>query len=529
MTRRVAQAAAIAAVIGAIAFAIWWIAARNAQNARPAAQGARQTQGPAVKPEAERQTQGSGLQTQARVERTLRGAISDDPVSVAAAIAALTNATLVRINPATDDVEPRLAESWTDDGARVPHIYKVALRVGTLWSDGSPLTADEVAAAIRQGSGRQSGMGASRELFTARATGPLTLDIAFTKPFAPGMRALANVPIAAPGGPRKFLGPFVPADVSASDRALALVRNPHYWLKAKDGSLLPAFDRIVLEPTPDADRALVNRLIAGELDFVETELRPDTYTALRRADQDDKIHLYDVGPALALDAIWPDVTPRAPARPMALEQFRLAMSAAIDRRDLCDSVYLGSCDPVFTPVTPGNAAWFLPDLPTAGPDEKLARSMLAALDLPSDRLTLTLLVADATPHVRRGAELVRDQLKAAGITVTLVTKGPHDAVYGRLLLHDSDPAMNLDVWRVEKPSADWQRKLNALMGTVAGSSDKAVRQQAFADAQKLYIEHMPIVCLSAPYEYIATTPTLRNVRPSKHPPALLWNADSLAK
>jgi ABC-type transport system substrate-binding protein len=55
----------------------------------------------------------------------------------------LTQAKLVRVNPATEDIEPWLADNWTssDDGLR----YVVKLKPNVRFSDGAPLTADDVA------------------------------------------------------------------------------------------------------------------------------------------------------------------------------------------------------------------------------------------------------------------------------------------------------------------------------------------------------------------------------------------------
>src|SRR5207302_8056140 len=57
-------------------------------------------------------------------------------------LATLLNAKLVRINHATQDVEPWLAESWTraPDGLR----YSLKLRPNITFSDGHPFTADDV-------------------------------------------------------------------------------------------------------------------------------------------------------------------------------------------------------------------------------------------------------------------------------------------------------------------------------------------------------------------------------------------------
>ena len=57
-------------------------------------------------------------------------------------IAMLTQARLVRINSATLELEPWLAESWTLSADR--RTYTLRLRRGVRFSDGEPFTADDV-------------------------------------------------------------------------------------------------------------------------------------------------------------------------------------------------------------------------------------------------------------------------------------------------------------------------------------------------------------------------------------------------
>ena len=62
----------------------------------------------------------------------------------------------------------------------------------------------------------------------------------------------------------------------------------------------------------------------------------------------------------------------------------------------------------------------------------------------------------------------------------------------------------------------------------AATSDRVERVQLFADVQKIYAQHMPEIYFGAPYTYVATTLHVRNVKPSRQRPSLLWNGDLLA-
>ena len=80
----------------------------------------------------------------------------------------------------------------------------------------------------------------------------------------------------------------------------------------------------------------------AELDFNEN-IRPSDYSALRKADDAGKLRLYDLGPGLDADALWMNLLPMAsktPAKPwLRNDAFRQAISAAIDRRAYCDTVF----------------------------------------------------------------------------------------------------------------------------------------------------------------------------------------------
>ncbi len=67
----------------------------------------------------------------------------------------LTQAKLVRINLATQATEPWLAEGWTtaEDGRR----FTITLRRGIVFSDGQPLTADDVVFSFQAAYDEKSG------------------------------------------------------------------------------------------------------------------------------------------------------------------------------------------------------------------------------------------------------------------------------------------------------------------------------------------------------------------------------------
>src|SRR5207302_2663041 len=128
---RVRTAVAVGAGLGFAVFLIWFFTMPKPPKGVEAPAKAGEHDGRAI---------------EATIQRggTLSGSIR--PGDLQDAIRLLTQATLVRNNRSTNQIEPWLAESWTvaDDNLT----YTFTLRANILWSDGRPFVADDVAAAF---------------------------------------------------------------------------------------------------------------------------------------------------------------------------------------------------------------------------------------------------------------------------------------------------------------------------------------------------------------------------------------------
>jgi peptide/nickel transport system substrate-binding protein len=520
----------IALVVGLAVFLIWWLTASSRQRAIDAASN--------QPPIAEKPS------TEALVEAALPrgGRLVGSTDAHALAVARLTGASLVRVHRGSDRAEPWLAESWTASADNL--IYALKLRPGVIASDGTPLTSDLATALLTQAQPQAAG-----KPLAIRAIDPVTVEIKFPAPFAPGLRVLDRYPLAG-------FGPFVEKGKSA------FVRNPNYWHKAADGSALPYLDELVLTQGRP-----------GQHDFAEAPIQAEDYEALKKIEQSGKARLFHVGPGLDADALWfapaaADVPRRSPAgakadKPwLSSETFRLAVSTAIDRREYCKQVFYGACDPIAGPVTPANVAWFNPDMPLGRADAQLARAMLAELGL-RDRsgdgmlndatrraVRFSLLIRRDVPASARAATFIANALRAIGVFVDVTQvsasvlesrrrSGNYEAIYDRIQMDDTDPAMNLDFWLSSGaahvwngarsgPPADWERQIDQLMLKNASSFDRIERLQAFVDVQKLYYQHMPAIFFGAPHVRIMTSIRTLNAAPSPLRPYLLWNAEALA-
>jgi peptide/nickel transport system substrate-binding protein len=171
-------------------------------------------------------------------------------------------------------------------------------------------------------------------------------------------------------------------------------------------------------------------------DFSDNAVRVDDYEALKKIEQDGKLRIYEVGPGLDAGALW--FRPASAAsqlrrgeggdddRPwLGSEPFRLAISAAIDRREYCKQVFFGACDPMLLPVSPSNVAWYNPDVPLGRGDAELAREMLAEMglrdrtgdgileDAARRKVGFSLLIRSNVPSAARAGAFFQAALRAA--------------------------------------------------------------------------------------------------------------------
>src|SRR5207247_3350322 len=262
------------------------------------------------------------------------------------------------------------------------------------------------------------------------------------------------------------LGAFLLSQYVPGQR-LVFVRNPRYFDKAPDGAALPYLDRLVLEIIPDQSAELL-RLESGQLDMMTSEISPDAYAPLKRAADQRRVKLLDLGVSRNADGLWFNLKPGALAGDqraawLQSDELRRAISMAVDRKRFADTVFLGAGVPVYGPETEANKKWYWADVPKTPHDPAGARRVLASIGLVDRKgdgvLTdaggrparFTLLTQKGRPALERGSTVIRDELKKIGVIVDVVTldanaliprimMAKYDAVYFSAPPSDTDPA-----------------------------------------------------------------------------------------
>ena len=501
------------------------------------------------------------------------------------AVTRLTHASLIRLNRVTGDYEPWLAEKWTSspDG----RVLTFTLRDGVTFSDGVPFTSADVVFSFRAlydpkvDSPLKSGMQVQGKPLEVSAPDPRTVVVTLPAPFAPAVGLLDNIPIypkhqleaaldahtfaeawglTTRPGTMAGLGPFVAGEYVPAQR-MTFTRNPHYWQKDAAGVALPYLDSIVLEFVKTTDAEIL-RLEAGSIDLMtQADVRPQDIAALRRLRDQGALQLVDVGTGVDPNMLWFNLTPSPAARKakpyLQRTEFRQAVSYAVDRDAIVNTVYLGAAIPLYGPVTPGNRTWYFDGAPKYPHDVAKAKALFAGLGL-TDRNGDGMLDDAAGQPARfsvltqggtireRVATVIQEQLRLAGITVDLVPldppsmfarfgKGDYESMYFGFQASAFDPAMNLDfwlsggsvhVWNFKAP-APWEHVIDDLMQKQAAASSLAERQRLFGEAQKVFGENLPAIYFVAPKVSVAMSRRVGGAVPVVLDPKILWNPATL--
>lgn len=502
--------------------------------------------------------------------------------------ARLTQATLVRLNRATGELEPRLAREWTTspDGLT----WTLKLREGVRFSDGMPFTSADVLFTFQVLYDKKlaSPLAASAMVgdspLIVRALDPQTVVIVFPAPHGPGLAAVESVPIlpehklrkAFEAGtfrqawsvttpPSEFagLGPFSLLEYVPGQRVV-YQSNPEFWRSDDQGRKLPYLDAIEIQVVPEQS-AEVLRLEAGTADVTTDQVRAEDLAGLQALQAKGVVTLNEAGVATNPEMLWLNLNPAsalAKSRPWSQRtELRLAISHAVDRRRIVDTVFLGAAEPAFSIITAGYGEWYVPDLPVTDFDQARARALLASIGL-ADRNgdgklddergeTARFAIVTQKGHsVReRTCAVIQEQLQAVGLTVDIVTlertaaiaqimSGAYEAAFLSVAIDAFDPQAQSDFWMSKglfhfwhaqqaKPASDWEARIDELMLKQSTTLDRAERRRLFAEAQKVLAANQPVITFAAAKVVVATSARVGGAMPSVLAPPVLWNAEML--
>jgi peptide/nickel transport system substrate-binding protein len=297
--------------------------------------------------------------------KSLTPFISEDAYS--AEVQSFVLETLLTRNPETLEWEGLLAQEWTvsDDGLT----FNFKLRPGLSFSDGKPLTAEDIAFSFRFI--MTEAIQAPRErayynkIESVKALGPLEVEFQFVEPYYDALSLAGGLPVL----PRHFYEPFLdkphdfnqskglllgsgpyrlqdPSSWSPDKGMVELLKNPRYW-----GPVQPSFNRLIWKIIEN-DSARLTTFRNGEIDSYSA--RPREFQRLTKdTSLTEKAQYWEyMSPVAGYSYIgWNQQRNKQDTR-FSDARVRQAMTYLIDRQRVVDEIFLGYGEVAVSPFNP---------------------------------------------------------------------------------------------------------------------------------------------------------------------------------
>ncbi|MBE9210440.1 ABC transporter substrate-binding protein [Nostoc sp. LEGE 06077] len=312
----------------------------------------------------------------------------------------LTYEGLVDQNPITGKVEPKLAESWQISEDKLKFTF--TLSDGLKWSDGQPLTADDVVftyndvyfnEAIPTDVRDAFRIGTSRKLPSIRKIDERRIEFTLPEPFRPFLLN-TGTPILPAHALQKYVqqkdsegkpiflskwgvdtspeeiivnGPYKLERYDTSQRVV-FRRNPYYWRKDAQGNSQPYIERLVWQIVENTDTALL-QFRSGGLDTIG--ISPDYFSLLKVQEKQGNFKIYGNEPSTGTSFILFNLNKgkrngKALVDPIKSRwfntvEFRQAVAYAIDRQTMINNTFRGLGKPQNSPVTVQSPYYLSPE------------------------------------------------------------------------------------------------------------------------------------------------------------------------
>jgi peptide/nickel transport system substrate-binding protein len=421
---------------------------------------------------------------------------------------------LTRIDLGTMEPVPGLAESWTISKDNLT--YDFNLRKDVFWSDGQPLTADDVLFTLETVYDKNN-ISSIRDMLlingkpiSALKTGTYSVRMQLPYPFAPFLKVISELmglpiipkhKLASAQNSGKFAstweintkvsdivgtGPFI-IDSYEPSQKIVLKRNPHYWKKDKAGNSLPYLDKIVFLYVKDWSSELL-KFQNRESDYFE--MRSEDYPILKPLENEQHFTIYNLGPHILEEHLLfnqnlgvsketnkPFVAPYK-VKWFRNKQFRQAIAYCFDKEEMINIVHNGLAQQQWTPMSEGAGYFYNPNVRKYTFNLDSARSILKQegftnrnsdgklVDPDGNVVEFSLVTNSGNSERKKYCDIIRKDLENIGITVyvnllefnNLVDKLEHSYDWETMILGltgSDEPHIGANVWMSSGRSHEW--------------------------------------------------------------------------
>lgn len=416
---------------------------------------------------------------------------------------------LVRLSADGKGVDPELATAWTaaPDGLSATF----TLRDGVKFSDGSPMTADDVVFSLTRAIDQKGSWGflfspvKSVEKIDAK-----TLKLVMSEPFAPLLPALSTFAASiyskanfekygAQAGEHPLgTGAFMLEKWDKGSQVV-LSKNPSYWQAGK-----PYLDKVVFTVVGD-DNARVLQVQSGASDIIDFVPANQVEPLKAAGAQIARVDGTSVG--------W--MTLNEAKKPLDDPKVRCALAYAVDREAIAKNVYFGLATPAKS-VIPSSTLHFDPNASPISFDLAKAKELLSQSSAPNG-FTLNVTVPTGDSTKLSTVQIWADALKQIGVTAQI---NQMEATTAQDEYNTEKYTVRVSAWTNDTPDPDEMmgagldyHNQNALHtgyknDQVIGLLNKGRAELDPTKRQGIYTEIQTIVNQTCPFIYTVEVPRL---------------------
>jgi peptide/nickel transport system substrate-binding protein len=406
-------------------------------------------------------------------------------------------------------LQPHLATGHTvsPDGKT----YTFTLRQGVQFSDGTPLTADDVAFSLLRNRDNKGPLSFLNAVITSvKATDPQTVVVALKQPWAPlvsDISAFANSIVPKNLGGKSAAeffakpvgtGPFVLQSWTKGG-TVVLARNEHYWQPGK-----PYLDKVEFTIVAD-DNQLVQQLRGGQVDVIDSvpqanvaELQSGGQVSVLSSDQ------WSVDLLLFNEKV----------ATFADRHVRRAISHAVNRAQIAKATTFGTAKPAGS-FFPPSLQYYDGAAQVLGYDLAAAKAELAQSKF-AGGFTTEILVPSSDQAWNQTAQIIQEALKPLNITVKIrsielaafkeaFAKFDYEIFINNAIndISDPDEMASFQIDDVNGGSTSyWTHYHNpaaiTLVHQAEQEQDDAKRKELYGQIQQIVADDVPYVPLTYP-------------------------------